>query len=264
MLRSLRFRLPALFLAAIALSGIVATAIAIRLFQNYTHAQSLNELRREARGLARLYAQSAGSPNFLPASNLEAATGNRIYYVGEQTNPGSPLQFRPLSRTLVDWKDLSRGRIIQFEFTPPGLDRKYIAIGEPLSLGGHVLGALVVATEKDQLHNRLVTLAWRLAMAFAVALVLVGGLAWYLSRRITGPVLALSDAADEIAEGHYDVEIPPVPGHGEIGHLTSRFREMAARLKESEEMERNFLMTVSHELRTPLTAIRGHVAALRE
>jgi signal transduction histidine kinase len=39
---------------------------------------------------------------------------------------------------------------------------------------------------------------------------------------------------------------------------------MATRLRETEELERNFLMSVSHELRTPLTAIRGHVEALRE
>jgi signal transduction histidine kinase len=39
---------------------------------------------------------------------------------------------------------------------------------------------------------------------------------------------------------------------------------MAARLAESEERERQFLMSVSHELRTPLTAIRGHVDALRD
>jgi len=39
---------------------------------------------------------------------------------------------------------------------------------------------------------------------------------------------------------------------------------MTARLSESEQLSRNFLMSVSHELRTPLTAIRGHVAALRE
>ena len=39
---------------------------------------------------------------------------------------------------------------------------------------------------------------------------------------------------------------------------------MADRLAETEQRERNFLMSVSHELRTPLTAIRGHVAALRE
>ena len=77
-------------------------------------------------------------------------------------------------------------------------------------------------------------------------------------------MLALSDAADRVAEGQYDVEVPHVPGGGEIGHLANRFREMTARLAEAEELERNFLMSVSHELRTPLTAIRGHVAALRE
>jgi two-component system sensor histidine kinase VicK len=60
------------------------------------------------------------------------------------------------------------------------------------------------------------------------------------------------------------VDVPAVPGAGEISHLTERFREMTAKLAEAEELERNFLMSVSHELRTPLTAIRGHVAALRE
>ena len=108
------------------------------------------------------------------------------------------------------------------------------------------------------------TLLSRLAIAFLVALVVVGALALYLSRRITQPVLALSDAADEVSKGRYDVEVPHVPGGGEIGHLADRFREMTARLAEAEELERNFLMSVSHELRTPLTAIRGHVAALRE
>ena len=58
--------------------------------------------------------------------------------------------------------------------------------------------------------------------------------------------------------------MPEVPGGGEIGHLAQSFREMAARLGEAEQQERNFLMSVSHELRTPLTAIRGHVEALRE
>jgi signal transduction histidine kinase len=76
-------------------------------------------------------------------------------------------------------------------------------------------------------------------------------------------VLALSDAADAISRGRYEVQVPEA-GSDEIGHLAGRFREMAARLAEAEELERNFLMTVSHELRTPLTAIRGHVSALRE
>jgi len=58
--------------------------------------------------------------------------------------------------------------------------------------------------------------------------------------------------------------VPEVPGGSEIGHLADCFREMAQRLNEAEQLERNFLMSVSHELRTPLTAIRGHIAALSE
>ena len=39
--RSLRFRLPALFLAGILLAGLVSTGIAIRLFQGYARDQAL-------------------------------------------------------------------------------------------------------------------------------------------------------------------------------------------------------------------------------
>ena len=97
----------------------------------------------------------------------------------------------------------------------------------------------------------------------AVGVLIAAGLAWYVTGRITRPVRRLAKAADEVAEGRYDVALPDV-GRDEIGDLAESFREMAQRLAESEELERNFLMTVSHELRTPLTAIRGHVEALRE
>jgi two-component system, OmpR family, sensor kinase len=122
----------------------------------------------------------------------------------------------------------------------------------------------VVAKPKTVLDQRWVALIERLLIAFAGGIAVAGAFAWYLSRRITSPVLELSRAADEVARGHYDVAVPQVPGGGEIGQLADRFREMAARLSEAEELERNFLMSVSHELRTPLTAIRGHVEALRE
>ena len=46
---------------------------------------------------------------------------------------------------------------------------------------------------------------------------------------------SLAEAADRIADGRYDVEIPDVPSDDEIGHLADRFREMAARLAEADE-----------------------------
>jgi two-component system sensor histidine kinase BaeS len=87
---------------------------------------------------------------------------------------------------------------------------------------------------------------------------------WWLSRRLTDPVLALTRATQDVAEGRYDVEIPDTKGSDEISQLSERFRRMVAKLAEAEQLKRSFLMSVSHELRTPLTAIRGHVEALRE
>ena len=104
----------------------------------------------------------------------------------------------------------------------------------------------------------------RLGLALLVGVLVTAVLAWYLSGRITRPLRRLAGAADEVAEGHYDTEVPLLTSGDEVADLADSFRQMTSRLSEAEELERNFLMTVSHELRTPLTAIRGHVEALRE
>ena len=269
---SLRFRLPALFLLGIILSGIVAALIALRLFQSYTRDQSYSELRREASGLAQLYAESAlrsvdtgqKAPNFA-AAKLELATGDKIYYVGAPVFPGERSGLHKLPASAVPPGVASIERTLTFEFVPPGQTRTYLAAAEPLRLELHAVpfGALVVAKPKTELQRQWLPLVERLAIAFLFGAAVAGILSWYLSRRITGPVLALSDATDEIAAGHYDVRVE-ARGGGEIGHLAERFNEMAARLAASEERERHFLMSVSHELRTPLTAIKGHVDALRD
>ncbi|MGH3104484.1 MAG: sensor histidine kinase [Gaiellaceae bacterium] len=267
MFRSLRFRLPAVFLAGIVLAGVVTSLIAIRLFQDYTRDQSIAELEREAIGLSQLYAQRAGDIP-ISAENLERATGDRLYYVGLDIefaeNEKNLKTLRRLPATAVPSAVLQSDGVITFEFEPPEDRRTFIAVATPLKIGGRTFGALVVAQPKAELRDRWVTLFQRLALAFLGGVVIAGALGWYLTRRITKPVLALSAAADEVAVGRYDVAVPDVPGGGEISHLSDRFVQMAARLRETDERERNFLMTVSHELRTPLTAIRGHVEALRE
>jgi signal transduction histidine kinase len=265
MFRTLRFRLPALFLAGIALAVLIATALALRLYQDYTREQSVRELRREVLGLSELFLPqiARGAQTFAPR-RLEQTTGDRIYYTGIELFPGENSGFRPLPPNVIDVNALPKDRSIVFEFTPGDDDRRYLGVARPLEQKGVRLGAFVVAKPRAELQQEWVTLLQRLAISMIVAVLIAAGLAWYLSRRISVPMRSLAEAADRIADGRYDVEIPDVPSDDEIGHLADRFREMAARLAEADERERNFLMSVSHELRTPLTAIRGHVDALRE
>ena len=276
MYRSLRFQLPALFLAGVTVFGLVAAAIAFQLLQSYTLGRARADLRREADGLTRLYTlQASGSNDPVPGHQLEAATGDRIYFVplvpGFDLFPpahgkarGSAADVRRLPKSAIDFRAVSGGRTLQFDLRLPRSNKTWLAVARPLDLGGTFVGALIVTKPKDQLSTRVVPLLERLTLALLGGLAVALILAAYLSRRLTRPVLDLSRVADEVAQGNYDVEVPAVPGGNEVGHLANRFREMARRLSEAEQLERNFLMSVSHELRTPLTAIRGHVAALSE
>jgi signal transduction histidine kinase len=254
----------------VVIAGVISTITAYQLFQGYVEDRFIAELRREAAGLTDLYASQAVQasdedrpPPFAQATRLERATGDRLFYCG--VDPFASPQGFGLRRLQPCPVGPRIEQPVQFEFTPPNARRPYLAVAQPLRLEGKgpAFGVLIVAKPRAELSDRLNTLIERLALALLGGVLVAGALAWYLSRRLTRPILALSKAADQVAEGRYDVEIPQ-GGRDEIGHMADRFGQMAERLREANELERNFLMRVSHELRTPLTAIRGHVGALRE
>ena len=209
---SLRFRLPALFLQGIVLSGIVAALIALRLFQSYTRDQSRYRAPTGGPGSR----SSTPSPRCARSTRASRRRARRL-----QARAGHRRQdlLRRRARFPGErWGSASsgvrssrRGRghraHATFEFVPPGQARTYLAAAGPLRLRPTAapFGALVVAKPKTDLRRRWLPLLGRLALAFLVGASIAGVLSWYLSRRITGPVGELSDATDEIAAGHYDV-----------------------------------------------------------
>jgi signal transduction histidine kinase len=262
--RSLRFRLPALFLLGIVLAGLVATLIAVRFFQSNTRAHAASELRAESIGIVRLSAQNAGIGHVSLASINVALGGDKVFWVPAAR--GGSLQAGPLPRLKASVLPPAQplgSRPSAFDFERAGTG--YLGVSQAVELAGIPAGALVVAEPESALRSRWLQLAWELALAFGIGIPVAGVLVVYFSRRIAEPLEALAAAADEVAAGHYDVAVPHHTGGGtEVERLAARFDEMTSRLAESEQLSRNFLMSVSHELRTPLTAIRGHVAALRE
>ena len=259
MLRSLRFRLPALFLLGIVLAGVVATLIAVRFFQSYTRTHAASELRAESVGIVELYQRQAGEGQVfdLPLGR------DKVFWV--PVVPGASLlagSLPELPRSEVTLAKLRGDKPPAFDFHYRG--EAYLGVGQVVRLAKLPVGALVVAKPEADLRSRWVQLAWELALAFGIGIPVAGALVVYFSRRIVRPLETLTAAADEVAVGHYKIALPERTGGSEVERLAARFGEMTARIAESEALTRNFLMSVSHELRTPLTAIRGHVAALRE
>ena len=87
-------------------------------------------------------------------------------------------------------------------------------------------------------------------------------LAAWLSRRITAPVTALTEATQAIAEG--DLTPLPVTSSDELGRMSAAFNRMAATLTTQRDLRRRLISDVSHELNTPLSVIQLEATGLRD
>ncbi|MBI5712825.1 MAG: HAMP domain-containing histidine kinase [Chloroflexi bacterium] len=68
-------------------------------------------------------------------------------------------------------------------------------------------------------------------------------------------------AASSIGTGDFDQPVP-ASGPDEVKSLAKSFNDMIARVKVSQQAQRDFVANISHELRTPLTSIQGFSQAI--
>jgi len=86
-------------------------------------------------------------------------------------------------------------------------------------------------------------------------------MALLITYSITRPVRKLSEAASAVAHGNLDQTVP-VSGPTELHSLAQSFNDMIARVRASQQAQRDFVANVSHELKTPLTSIQGFSQAI--
>lgn len=90
-----------------------------------------------------------------------------------------------------------------------------------------------------------------------------GGVSWWLSRRITTPLLRMEAITRQFAAGDFSARIPPldIPEFDRLGHS---FNRMANDLEGVEQRRRELVGDLTHELRTPLTIIKGYLEGLAD
>ena len=101
------------------------------------------------------------------------------------------------------------------------------------------------------------------AIMSVIALLLVLGISFFITRGITQPLKMLTDQTKEISRGvfdsHLNIASPP-----EISALAEAFNSMCGQLKMVDKMKSDFFSSMSHELRTPLTSIKEGISLLQD
>src|SRR5258707_9441273 len=136
---------------------------------------------------------------------------------------------------------------------------------------GELLGVLLLGSSAKELVL-LKREILRIASVVSLAALVIGLLlSWWVSRRITRPVVELANGARDVASGRWDTKID-VKGSDEIGQLANAFNEMTgtlaaqqAKLVQTERVAawRELAQRLAHELRNPLFPLQITVENLQ-
>lgn len=177
----------------------------------------------------------------------------------------------PTQKKQLEGQQFSQDEITQYlqqvlngkEIASTGsFDRRFpvpvLTIGTPLIINKQIVGAIFINTHLNEVNKVYATLYEKIWISAAISGLIAILLIFWISRRISDPLIQINTIVKDITKGNFKKEIR-ITSHDEIGELATSFNIMANELKNLEELRKGFVANVSHELRSPLTSIQGFI-----
>jgi len=131
---------------------------------------------------------------------------------------------------------------------------------EPVGYAYVDVNSEFLATESLGFLNQLLTSS-ALGGFLIVTIALL--LAFWLSKRITAPVTALTEATQTIAQ-QGETAMLPVNSSDELGQMSEAFNQMTTSLQTQRDLRQRLINDMAHELNTPLSVIQLEATGLRK
>lgn len=96
-----------------------------------------------------------------------------------------------------------------------------------------------------------------------VTLVIAFLLALYFAEHISRPIQKITETAEEMGKGNYDVKFD-ANSYSEINNLADTLNTAAYELGQADNRMKDLIANVSHDLKTPLTMIRSYAEMIRD
>lgn len=122
---------------------------------------------------------------------------------------------------------------------------------------------VVYASPTLDLHRRIADVAWTVAAASLLLLLIAVAFAVWAIRRGLAPLRALAAEAERITPRNWDFRAPPAARRAaELAPLASALERMLAGLRDAFRRQRNFLADAAHELKTPVAILKSSLQTL--
>jgi heavy metal sensor kinase len=269
-LRTLRFRLAAIFLLLLMVSLILVGFVGTKTLQSVLESQSEEQLHQQIGALKGYIHIANGAYTWDvdhsdPEEESAVASLKTVFEIADDQGnerDGAPVEAKlfdpatiqedvaqmaatrvPVIRTVLG-KDHVLYQIQGSIATDPDTGRRwYLAEGRSL------------AADRKLLR----TFKTNFLLFLPVALIACAVVSWYSTGTGLRSLQSVEQAAKDITGTNLGLQIPKRGANDELDRLIDSFNAMSGRLKASFDQIRQFSTDVSHELRTPLTAIQGQL-----
>lgn len=121
----------------------------------------------------------------------------------------------------------------------------------------------IITRTLDSAAAAITTIQRQLIYISIFLLIVATLIAFLVSRSLTKPLLKVTAAARQIADGRLNVTVD-VKSRDEIGDLADNFNLMSKEISRVNVLQRELVANTSHDMRTPLTMIKGYAETIKD
>ncbi|MCA1009508.1 ATP-binding protein [Halobacillus halophilus] len=214
----------------------ILTVLLLEFFQNYHIQQAESQLLQTASKITEVVERYEDRNLLLSTTALVKNPASRAMITyGPDEVIISDSESQALPKMTYDWissdndlsKVISEGRDVKKVAEIKEFDTEVMVVGTPLTGRD---GAVFVYQSLDTIEETSEQTTKIIFLGAGIAIILTTIFAFFLSTRITSPLIKMREGALELAKGEFNTKIP-ILTHDEIGELAMAFNRMGRQLK---------------------------------
>ena len=191
---------------------------------------------------------------------IEIFSSDELVYTSGNINHGCMLNNR--DKDYTNKREVfikSNKRKIEYTIRNPFYESNVLVQGIKLDNDSYAF----ISTSLDPINSTIGVLVSQYKYVTIGVFILSFIIAYFVSKRISKPIIKLSEKSKEMGKGNYYIDFN-VSDIQELKELSNTLNSTAQELAKTDELRRELMANVSHDLKTPLTLIKANAEMVKD